>query len=524
MLRTTGRMGRLAVPALTATLGAFVLLAACSFPDPDERPGVTPAPVSSAVTPPAGAKDPAVQPEYANFYKQRVEWTACGRNFQCARFRVPLDWAKPDGDEIQIAANRRRASGDRIGSLVLNPGGPGASGIEYAQAADQVFSQSILRAYDVVGFDPRGIGQSDPVRCLPDAQLGSFLAADGTPDNEAELTAALSAQRQFAKACQQNTGALLQYVDTVSAVKDLDVLRAVLGDSRLSFYGASYGTYMGAWYAQLFPWRVGRMALDGAIDPALTTEQYVDGQSEGFSRALKAFVQDCQSQDGCPLKGSVEQGMAQIGTLVERADSVPLRTNDSARPLTQSLMTTAIAQGLYATQLWPALTIGLTNAISGDGSNLLALADLYVQRDSKGRYGQVNSANPAIFCLDLGETRTPEQIAADAAKVQAEFPPLGGAIAWSGISCSEWPYKEVVPRQRLTARGAAPILVLGTIDDPATPYEWAQSLASQLSSGHLVTWEGSVHTAYRKGSECVDDAVDSYLLAGALPANGLRCK
>ena len=312
--------------------------------------------------------------------------------------------------------------------------------------------------------------------------------------------------------------------DNGDTVKDLDVLRAALGDDTLSFYGASYGTYMGAWYAQLFPWRVGRMTLDGAVDPTLTNQQYVDGQSQGFSRALKAYVRDCQSQRGCPLHGSVDDGLAQIGALVNRADSTPLRTKDRSRPLTQSLMTTGIAQALYLSQLWPALTIGLSKAMSGDGTQLLALADFYAERDAKGHYGQINSANPAIACLDLGETRTPQQIAVDAAKVQAKFPPLGGAIAWSGIACAEWPYKQIVPRQRLTADGAAPILVLGTIDDPATPYEWAQSLASQLSSGHLGTWEGSVHTAYRKGSQCVDDAVENYLLTGAVPVAGLRCK
>ncbi len=522
MLCTTGRTRR-AVLALTAALGALALLAACSFPDAAEQSKVKPTAPASASAPAAGVKDPATQPEFSKFYRQRVDWSSCGKGFQCARIRVPLDWSKPDGQEIQIAANRLRASGDRIGSLVVNPGGPGASGIEFAQAARQVFSASILQAYDIVGFDPRGIGQSAPVKCLPDAQLGAYLAADGTPDTPAELTAALNGQQQFAQACQRNTGALLQHVDTVSTVKDIDVLRTVLGDDTLSFFGASYGTYMGAWYAQLFPWRVGRMTLDGAVDPTLTTQEYVDGQSGGFARTLKAFVRDCQSQKGCPLHGSVDQGLAQIGALVDRADATPLRTRDPARPLTQSLMTTGIAQGLYASQLWPALTIGLTNAISGDGSQLLALADLYVERDSKGHYGQINSANPAIFCLDLGETRTPQQIAADAVKVQAQFPPLGGAIAWSGISCAEWPYKQIVPRQRLTAPGAAPILVLGTVDDPATPYEWAQSLASQLSSGHLVTWNGSVHTAYRKGSQCVDDAVENYLLTGALPPEGLRC-
>jgi pimeloyl-ACP methyl ester carboxylesterase len=291
----------------------------------------------------------------------------------------------------------------------------------------------------------------------------------------------------------------------------------------LSYHGASYGTYIGAWYAQTFPWRVGRMVLDGAIDPSLTSKEYVAGQAEGFSRALKAFVKDCESQSECPLRGSVDEGVNQIGTVVSRSDSSPLKTDDPKRPLTQSLMITGIAQALYAEQLWPSLTTALTNAMQGDGEGLLRLADAYLERDSKGHYGQTISANPAIFCLDVPETRTPQQISTDAAAVQREFPPLGGAIAWGALSCSQWPLKAVMPREKVSAKGAAPILVLGTVDDPATPYEWAQSLAAQLSSGRLLTWEGSEHTAYHQGSTCIDSKVESYMLTGALPAAGTRC-
>jgi pimeloyl-ACP methyl ester carboxylesterase len=304
----------------------------------------------------------------------------------------------------------------------------------------------------------------------------------------------------------------------------MDVLRAILGDDVISYQGASYGTYIGAWYAQTFPWRVGRMVLDGAVDPSLTSKQYVAGQAEGFSRAMKAYVEDCQSESDCPLRGSLSDGLAQIGTLVERSDSTPLKTDDPNRPLTQSLMITGIAQALYATQLWPQLTTGLTEAMTGSGKSLLELADTYLERDAKGHFGQTIAANPAIFCLDVAETRTPAQIGADAAELQRQFPPLGGAIGWGALSCSQWPLKAVMPRKKLTAEGAAPILVVGTVDDPATPYEWAQGLASQLSSGRLLTWEGTVHTAYNQGDDCIDDKVETYLLTGTVPAEGTRCK
>jgi pimeloyl-ACP methyl ester carboxylesterase len=499
-------------------------LSSCTFPGSDDTPDVRTSKLPTGVTAPAGVTDPATDPALAKFYKQTVDWTDCGDSFQCGKVRVPMDWKKPAGNVIEIAATRLPAEGEKIGSLLINPGGPGVSGIDYAKVARQAFGRAVLISYDIVGFDPRGIGQSDPISCLPDSQLDAYVAADTTPDDQAELDSSVADVKRFAAACEQNSGALLNEVDTLSTVRDLDVLRAVLGDDTLSYHGASYGTYIGAWYAQTFPWRVGRMVLDGAVDPSLTAKQYVAGQAEGFSRAMRAYVEDCQSDSECPLRGSVPDGLAQIGTLVERADSSPLKTDDPNRPLTQSLMITGIAQALYASQLWPQLTKGLAEATTGGGTELLALADTYLERDSEGHYGQTISANPAIFCLDVPEPRSPAQIEADANELQQKFPPLGGAIGWGALSCSQWPIKAVMPRQKLTADGAAPILVLGTVDDPATPYEWAQGLASQLSSGRLLTWEGTVHTAYKQGSSCIDDKVEAYLLTGAVPAEGTRCK
>jgi pimeloyl-ACP methyl ester carboxylesterase len=512
-------------PALIISALALALgLSSCTFPTSNDDPDVATSKLPTGVKAPAGVTDPATDPKLAKFYGQSVDWTDCGDDYQCAKIQVPMDWKKPAGKVIEIAATRLPAEGKKLGSLLINPGGPGVSGIDYAKVARQAFGRPLLRSYDIVGFDPRGIGQSDPVSCLPDSQLDAYLAADTTPDDQSELDASVADLQRFAAACEQNSGPLLDEVDTLSTVKDLDVLRAVLGDDTLSYHGASYGTYIGAWYAQTFPWRVGRMVLDGAVDPSLTAKQYVAGQAEGFSRAMRAYVEDCQSESDCPLRGSTEDGLAQIGTLVERSDASPLRTDNAKRPLTQSLMITGIAQALYASQLWPQLSRGLSGAAIGDGTELLRLADTYLERDAKGHYGQTISANPAIFCLDVPEPRSPAEIGADAAELQKQFPPLGGAIGWGALSCSQWPLKAVMPRKKLSAEGAAPILVLGTVDDPATPYEWAQGLASQLSSGRLLTWEGTVHTAYNQGNDCIDDKVEAYLLTGALPAEGTRCK
>ena len=525
MVATARRDPRRAVRALILLLVVAVVaaLVVAFRSGRDAGPDVDPSAAPSASGPPAGVSDPAEDPALSRFYGQRLAWRGCSGGLQCTSLTVPVDWSAPEGDTLQVAVAKFPAEERAIGALVVNPGGPGASGIAYAQAAPQAFGAAVLRNYDVVGFDPRGVGQSEPVKCLPNAQIEAYFSAEATPDTPAELATALRDQRAFGQACERNTGEVIRHVDTLSVVRDMDVLRQALGQSNLTYQGASYGTYIGAWYAETFPWRVGRMVLDGAVDPSLTSAQYIAGQAEGFSRALRAYVADCQEDRNCPLRGSVENGLDQVGLLVDAADGAPLRT-DSGRRLTQALMTTGIAQGLYAQQLWPALTTGLADALKGDGTGLLRLADLYLERDENGVYGQTFAANPAIFCLDSDETRTPEQIRADAQALGRQFPPLGETIGWGGLGCAQWPVPAVVPRKELHATGAAPILVLGTVDDPATPYEWAQGLASQLSSARLVTWDGSVHTAYRQGSDCVDDAVEAYLLAGDLPAEGLRCR
>ncbi|MBT0767350.1 alpha/beta fold hydrolase [Kineosporia sp. J2-2] len=528
MFRSDRREPRPAVRSLILLAAVLLGTASCSFPSSSSDGGSTadPTALPSAGTVPSGVTDPAQNPDYARFYDQKVTWSECDSDFECMKFQVPVDWDDPSGETISISVNKLPASGDDpIGSLVVNPGGPGVSGLDYAKVAEQAFGSSILRSYDVVGFDPRGVGESAPVACLTDKQYDQYTSAESTPDDEAEIDAAVASAKSFAQACQKNTDQdLLEHVDTLSTIKDMDVLRQLLGDDVLSYHGASYGTYLGAWYAETFPWRVGRMTLDGAIDPSTTAEEYTAGQAEGFSRALKAYVTNCQAEGDCPLRGTVDEGLAQLATLVDRADDNPLTTDDTNRPLTQALMLTGIAQALYAQQLWPLLTTGLTQATKGDGSGLLSLADTYLERSSNGQYGQTLAANPAIFCLDVPETRTPDEIAADAEKLSQEYAPLGGSIGWGGLGCTQWPYKAVMERKELHAEGAAPILVLGTEDDPATPYEWAQALASQLDSGRLLTWEGTVHTAYHQGSSCIDEKVEDYLLTGALPAEGTRCE
>jgi pimeloyl-ACP methyl ester carboxylesterase len=481
-----------------------------------------PTPPPSTAASPSGRPDPAADPALAKFYGQRLEWTSCGGPFQCTKLTVPVDWSHPDGDVLQIAVLRKPAGGTRIGSLLINPGGPGVGGASWVKAAAVTFGRSLQSSYDLVGWDPRGTGQSAPVHCLDDKSLDELYATDATPDDPAEVQQFVEEATEFARACAQHSGPAFAHLDTISNAKDMDVLRAALGDAVLSYYGASYGTYYGAWYAQLFPWRVGRVVLDGAVDPSLTSAQYSQGQAMGFARAVNAYLKDCLSHDGCPFRGTVDDAYAQLKSLLDRADQSPLQTG-SGRELTQSLMATGLAQGMYETGYWPAVSRGIAQALRGDGTTLLALSDQYVDRNTSGHYGQsLTSYNP-IYCLDHPETRSLDEIEAQAHELGKEYPPLGDFIGWGAVSCKMWPVPGVVPMQKLTAPGAAPILVVGTTDDPATPYEWAQSLAGQLSSGRLLTRTGQGHTGYRQGDVCIDRAVERYLVQGVVPAKGTVC-
>ncbi|MFZ0157527.1 MAG: alpha/beta hydrolase [Kineosporiaceae bacterium] len=519
--RTPARR-RLRVPGLAVAVLLAVVMSGCT-PATTNEPATKGEPAPAAATRSPTRPDPATDPAYAVFYGQKVTWKGCQDGFECTSVTVPMDWDKPAGQTLTLAVARSKAKGKRIGSLFLNPGGPGVPGIPYLRSVVGELPKEIRKAYDIAAWDTRGVGDSRPkITCLPNSALDAFYAADATPDSPAEVADMVTSLRAFAAACTAHTGALLGHVDTISTVKDMDVLRAVVGDQTLTYKGASYGTFLGAWYAQLFPWRVGRLVLDGAVDPSLDSTQYTQGQAKGFVRAVQAYVDHCLRSRGCPLRGSRADAYGQLERLITRADAQPLRTE--GRPLTQALLVTGLIAAMYSEQLWPALTQGLTQALAGDGTTMLLLADSYLERDADGTYGNLLQAFTTIGCLDSGETRSVEQIAADAAAMKAKEPLFGDTFGWGGLSCAVWPLPDVVPQQRTTAVGAAPIVVIGTTNDPATPYEWAQGLASQLSSGRLITREGEGHTGYGMGSACVDAAVNAYLLHGTVPAEGLTCR
>ena len=510
----TRGLRRRARALVTAVVVGALVLAGCSAPK--HQADVTPRPSASSDAP-AGL---------ARFYDQQLDWTACG-DFQCSSATVPVDWAAPDGAVIQLALKRSPAtSGKAVGSLLINPGGPGASGVD---ALDGValprIGASVLAQYDIVGFDPRGVAGSAPITCVDGPQLDEIISTDADFTTTAGIDAAENLYESFGAGCLARTGTLLGHVDTISAARDLDVLRAALGDPALNYLGFSYGTELGATYAALFPTQVGRFVLDGALDPTLTYDQTAIGQAQGFESALRAYVADCEAAKGCPLTGSVDDGMGQIKKLLDGARRSPLPTDQSGRDLTGVLAFSGLAFTLYSRSFWPYLTQALDAALrQRDGSVLLALADQYYERADDGTF-QSNSTEAfwAIGCVDQRASADVDTMRAQAAAIEAAAPTVGYYFGYGGVTCARWPVPEVGPLPSYAAQGAAPIVVIGTTNDPATPYAWAQSLSTTLSSAVLLTYEGEGHTAYGTANACLNDVVDAYLTDGTVPADGKRC-
>jgi pimeloyl-ACP methyl ester carboxylesterase len=471
---------------------------------------------------------PEGQEELAAFYGQELDWVDCGPG-ECAELTVPLSYDEPDGETIEVSVLKVPASGrGRIGSLVVNPGGPGGSGVDYAAAADIVVGPDVRRRYDVVGFDPRGVGRSAPIDCVSDADLDEFLGMDPTPDDDAERQQFADSSAEFGQSCQANAGPLVGHVSTVDAAKDMDILRAALGEERLTYLGKSYGTYLGTVYAELFTDRVGRFVLDGAVPPDLTTQEIGLGQAEGFERATAAWAQDCIDGGACPLGDTVEEVMQGMSDLMERFDAEPVAIRGDARMETMSEGWAAlgVAVAMYDQGMWSMLTDALTDIVEeDDATELMALANTYAQRTSGGAYvGNIMEVIYAVNCLDRPESDEIDDFETAADDAAERAPTWGRFIAWSSMTCGFWPVEPVGggPRE-ISASGSEPIVVVGTTRDPATPYEWSERLADQLDNGVLVSFDGDGHTAYTRSNACVDDAVDAFFLEGTVPPDGLRC-
>ncbi|WP_081844487.1 alpha/beta hydrolase [Cellulomonas sp. URHE0023] len=510
----SGRRRHRSAAAVASLVGLVLILAGC----------VAPKNQTTVATPRAHSSTPAGP--LSTYYDQILEWSSCDAG-ECATARVPLDYADPSGDSIELALARSRAtSGDPIGSLLINPGGPGASGVDFLAQAQGMVSKDVQKKYDLVGFDPRGVQRSTPVECVSDQELDDLFAFDADYTTDAGIQHVIDVYGEFGAACLKNTGPVLGHIDTVSAARDLDILRSALGDDELHYLGYSYGTELGATYAAIFPKTVGRMVLDGALPPTLTTDEVSEGQAVGFENALRAYVADCQAGKDCPLSGSVDDGLGQVVKLLDGARANPLPT-ETDRELTGNLAFLGIAMPLYSQDLWKYLTMGLEGAIhKNDGSVLLQLADAYTDRESDGTYStNMMVAFNSISCVDQPRVAEPDfdAMRAQAAQIEEVAPTVGRFFAYGETICAKWPVPAAAELADYTAPGAPPIVVVGTTNDPATPYRWAEDLAELLSTGVLLTYEGEGHTAYGSSNDCIADAVDTYLLGGEAPAAGTRC-
>jgi pimeloyl-ACP methyl ester carboxylesterase len=508
--------------ALTAAISALALfLSACSTPT------LPPTPIQGGPQPSA---DSAIAADLQPFYTQQVEWTKCAEpEILCAKIQVPADWSEPGGDRLKLALAYRKANNaSPLGSVIFNPGGPGSSGVDWIKkSATQIGTANLRANFNMVGFDPRGVGSSEPkIICLDAKNTDEFLYSDaefgiGTVQDVSQTRASV---KEFTDACLKNTGPNLQFVDTVSAAKDLDVIRAVFGEAKIKYLGFSYGTFLGTMYAQLFPERVGAMVLDGAIDPTVSEEEQNISQLMGFDRALKNYLGSCLENQDCPFTGTLQSAEKQVRQLLFQIEAEPLST-DSERVLTIWSAITGIIMPLYGQSWWPTLTEAFADAKRGDGTILLALADTYNDRQDDGSYGSnMLEANIAISCLDGRQSADAKSIAAQNASVLKTSSTLGRYWQFGALTCEQWPFPVAERPIEFSANNSATILVIGTTGDPATPYEQAVALANEvLQNAQLVTFNGEGHTAYGLDSKCINRTVDDYLIKNVVPSEDPDC-
>jgi pimeloyl-ACP methyl ester carboxylesterase len=433
---------------------------------------------------------------------------------------VPEDYAKPAGKRLHIAVIREKASGPSRGSLIINPGGPGASGVDFVVQASDVFKQLTTR-FDLVSFDPRGVGASNPIRCMTSTQLDAYVNLNPEPTTAAERKIVINASKRFANDCYKRNGAYLEHVSTKEQARDMDLLRSALGDKKLTYYGASYGTYLGAKYAELFPTHIRAMVLDGALDPDEDVTASNRVQASGFETDLRDFIAFCVHSGHCPFGSTEGSAMSGLDAMIARITAHPLTSN--GRLVGAGELFEGLAAGLYSTGNWPQLQSVLGAAKDGNGAGVLLFADSLTQRQNDGSYTNLIESNMAINCIDRPAPRKVSTYEQNAARFARIAPHFGAAIEYGSLPCAFWRVPPVEKTHPVSAPGAPPILVIGTTRDPATPFVWAKALARELSSGVLLTHDGDGHTAYIDRDACVDAAVAAYVFHLETPKPGTVC-
>ncbi|MGW6937288.1 alpha/beta hydrolase [Lentzea sp. NPDC054927] len=516
---------------LLSVLLVIPLVASCtSIIEGAAKPGVSLEKAGPAGTVPAGLE---------KFYGQQLGWQDCApfattgssrsafgskRDVECTRLQVPLDYAKPDGDTITVGVLRYKATGQKIGSLLINPGGPGASGMAAAAGMVSDYRKTELaKRFDLVGFDPRGVGASEPaVKCLTGPERDAERLDLDIDTSPAGIAQTEQENKAYAEKCAAGTkfgASMLANLGTRDVVKDMDVLRSALGDAKLSYVGYSYGTRIGTEYAETFPQNVRALILDGAVDPTQDQLASLVAQGAGFQKAFNEFVKWCREKGDCPLGDDANTSFRQLTTpLIEK----PVTVGD--RKLSYNDAITAAIQALYSEQLWPLLLDGLKELKNGRGRVLISLADAYLDRDDQGNYSTITDSFNAVHCVD-DQRLTDKNALLDTAKKYKEAAPFlddGNPPGAALDSCAFWPAPVSARTGPPKADGIPPLLVISTTGDPATPYEAGVNLAKALNS-RLLTYEGVQHTVFLQGVGCVDNAGVKYLIDQTLPADGTRC-
>ncbi|MDO4260183.1 MAG: alpha/beta hydrolase [Actinomycetaceae bacterium] len=489
---------------------------------------------------------PEVERTLQGYQSQKLEWTQCDlqtvmgqhkeapkdpHNYECVSFRAPLNWDDLSGQSIVMTMAVHRSGKENAPALFYNLGGPGSSTVStLVNRATAGMGNAITSSHDVYALDPRGVGLSTPLNCLTDAEResrnkgewGFTTAQDATPGEIIALSRAYN--HVYAKRCQEQTGDLFKHVDTISAAKDFELARHLIGKDKIDYLGYSYGTFLGATYADLYPNRVGRFILDGALDPTVPVNELSDMQMEGFDAELLHWIQDCQTAADCPFKGSVDEAAEQYKAFLEGLAERPLKTKDPERPLTQRQAITATLGTLYSTKSYKALRDAMKLAIgANDGSAMLFLADHFDGRKADGTFH--NTGEDALTVVNARDFPAPTGVdwEAKSTKMKEKLKVFDNFQGYTGSGSAAWPVKGN-PRKPLHAKGAPPIVVIGTKYDPATPYKMSQALADQLESGVLVTYDGHGHGAYSPTeSPCIAQAVEGYLADGVVPKDQLVC-
>lgn len=487
---------------------------------------------------PTNGKTEDVAEDLVPFYSQKPLWRNCeGSNTQarCGEIEVPLDWSKPSAGSIKIALAINPAIDPKNAPyLLMNPGGPGSSGRDWVtEYIDSTGTERLRSEYNIVGFDPRGVGKSTAVKCLPAEDLEKYLYEPSPYEylSDQDLEYSRTQIKKFADACLENTGDLLGHVDTESAARDMDVIRAVLGSKQLNYLGFSYGTLLGATYAVLYPEKVGRFVLDGVVDPTTSAEEDSLNQLKGFKSAMEAYLSDCiDNVSDCPFKGlTVNQAMEKIGKdFLGVLEDKPLNTSID-RKLSLSSAFTGIIAALYSEDSWSYLTKGFNEFFGEDrdGRIFLLLADSYYtfNSDTAEFDSNINEAFKAVSCLDSRESEDEASMKKQNDKALAISPVFGRYWQYGGLACHGWPFPVKPLPADYSAKDAPTMLVIGTTNDPATPYSQAKNFAENvLAHAYLLTYKGEGHTAYEQSNSCVADVVDDFFIDGTLVGKSKTCK